>query len=1360
MRYRFDVDGFGAAVRAARRERGWTQKDLAQRVSASQRAVSAWETDVYEPEGKLREDVVALLGLEAGAIPIEPPSAPRKPGRPVLSELPFERLSPEDFEDFAASLLNALHGPGSARRLGKSGHKQFGFDVIVQKDGRTVAAVQCKRVAQFGPAALGKAVREATMEADSRYIFVSRAVQPAAYSEMLKHPRWEVWDKNTLSHRVHDLPKPDKARIVDRYFPDLFEDFIGDPRGPWLNPEQHFARTTLNDRYTHDWKLVGRDDLLMDLCQFAGGETYSPRIGLIVGTGGIGKSKMLFEMSRRLEADGRVTVRFLDRDAGLGPGAFDQLPQGRLVVVIDDAHDDQLGLGAVISGIRAANGTAVVLLATRPYGEPTIRRELKNVGVALDEAFRRELADLAVLQAEQLALEALGPEFASFALRLAHAARDCPLLLVAGADLIKEGQLDPGHIEDDERLRLELTDMYADVISAEAASFSEVRAGVLDAVAALQPVRAGQSVFRQALSTLTGRPFDQVKQHLRALEDAGVLLQRNDSYRVVPDLLGDALLVRAALGRAGESPTGYLDRVLEASDGDALANLVINVGRVDWQERSRRRSGLLDPLWHEVASWLRDGDADTHAALLNVLTHVSFFQPGPCLDLVAYALNGPEGPTVPEPAPVSAPQNVRDAASGVLRAAAYDREHFERAVDLLWRLAADDERPTNQHPEHPLRVLGELAGIDRTGPSYRQDLIVAAVKRWMDLPGPTVTDPLAVLQPLLAAEGHDEIWDAQAYVMRSFLIDPRHPSVSALRDRVLELALNQIGSTDVRRASAALELVGSALSGPVGAFRMNVSDSDRALWDAPFRDALARLRRALSRVRLRPALYVALRYKLQWLGELGNADVREAVREVLAEIPLDLGNQLARALHGGPVDPPTEPAEAVDLGWRRDGTSALFQSVIPMLAELPDAQAAELVGRTLAELHAVFERKTGHAPPFLFDLARSKPAIGAALLARVEAEPSGPLGDQATFVLIALAQVDGELALNAARRLVATGSVSLAQQVAGAFGTQRGRDTLIRGEADFLRTLARHSDPAVRARALDAVHRLARTHPDLALELLTMVPPEREGFAFGAFAMAVGPGGPLTWNDVPEQYKDRYFAALSRLDSLDDYPTGQLLAELSRDEPRRVLSLLIKRSEAFESGGEMLRMRPLPSSPTRAYRFHESTDFPAVLRELREWLAEAPSGGWRSINGPELFTLVAGNYGPEVMQVIAEYFDQPDSARMTAVALMLRHAPDSLVWDLEFIRRCLHAAQQAGRESQKQVMGALSGALFTGHRFGMFWQPIRDASPIQQRAAELADLCQPGTAEHEFYRAIEETARTWANRFTNDSDLPMDGRRW
>lgn len=1356
------MDDFAAAVRAARREREWTQQELAQRVRASQRAVSAWETGAYEPEGELREVVVATLGLRVGAMPTEQRVAPREPGRPVLAELPFERLSPDDFENFAASLLNAIYGLGSARRLGKSGHKQDGFDVIVQQAGRTVAAVQCKRVAQFGPAKVVKAVADATMTADKAYIFVSRIVQPAAYTTMLSYPGWELWDKSTLSHRVHDLPEPDRARLVEQYFPDLFEDFLGVPRGPWLSADQYFTSTTRSDRYTHKWELVGREDLLADVCQFAAGGQRSSRVGVVVGAGGIGKSKLLFEMARRLEDEGTIAVRFFGRDTEFGPRAFNQLPSGRLVVVVDDAHDEQIALGVLIHDICSARREAVVLLATRPYGESRIRRELRGIGIALDDGFRRELADLTVLQAEQLAREALGQAFARFALRLAYAARDCPLLLVAGADLIKEGKLDPDRVEGDERLRLDLTEMYADVISAEVTTFSEVRGEVLKAVAALQPVRAEQTVFREALSTLTGRDFDQVKQHLIALEDAGVLLQRNESYRVVPDLLGDALLVRAALGRAGGSPTGYLERVLKSCEGDALANLIINAGRIDWQERSGRWSGLLDPLWATVGTWFRSADIDEQAAILSVLTHVAFFQPEPCLDLTAYALDGRVDAADTEPAPVVAPDRMRDVASEVLRAAAYDPAYFPRAADLLWRLAVDDARPTNRHPEHPMRVLEELAGIERVGPSIRQDLVLDAVQRWMALPGKTIRDPLDVLQPLLAAEGHDEIWDAQTYVMRSYPVDPRNPAVIALRNRVLDVALGQLSSPSLQRAYAAVELVGAALIGPVGAFRLTVTDELRALWDEPFLDTLDRLRSALAHVRLAPALYTALREKLQWLGEYGNAPVRRAARDVLASIPRDLNNELARALHGGPVDLIEDLADADDVSWRHEAVSALCESVVQLIVDLPADRVAELIERTLNELYSAFDGEFGRARPFLFDLAKSRPDLGSALAAQMEKDPAGALGSQASIVLISMAHVDGPRALDAAWRLVATGSTALAGQVAVAFGTQRGRTDLIEGEEELLRSLVAHNEPWVHAHALAAASQLARTRPSLAIELLTIVPPERVGFAFGEFAMAVARSGTLSWSDVPAQYKDRYFAALAKVERLDDYPTQELLIELSYSEPHRVLDLLIKRCEAQEEGGagEAIRIFPLPNSPARPYKFRESTEFPSILRRLRDWLATAPPRGWRPINGPQLFSLVAGDYGPEVVQVIAEYFDQPDATRMAAVALMTRHAPDSLIWNLEFTRRCLQAAQLVGHESLSRVSGALSSALFTGNRYGSFWQPIHDAGPAQQRASDLADQCQPGTVEQEFYRSIEQTARTWSARFTDDDELAMDGRRW
>lgn len=48
MRAMFELDkkSFGAFVAQLRREKGWTQKELAQRLFVSDKAVSKWETGV------------------------------------------------------------------------------------------------------------------------------------------------------------------------------------------------------------------------------------------------------------------------------------------------------------------------------------------------------------------------------------------------------------------------------------------------------------------------------------------------------------------------------------------------------------------------------------------------------------------------------------------------------------------------------------------------------------------------------------------------------------------------------------------------------------------------------------------------------------------------------------------------------------------------------------------------------------------------------------------------------------------------------------------------------------------------------------------------------------------------------------------------------------------------------------------------------------------------------------------------------------------------------------------------------------------------------------------------------------------
>src|SRR5260370_3053694 len=151
----------------------------------------------------------------------------------------------------------------------------------------------------------------------------------------------------------------------------------------------------------------------------------------------------------------------------------------------------------------------------------------------------------------------------------------------------------PRRLEGDDRLRRELMESLAYAVSPSVTGQCEVHEAVLRGVATLQPLRTADADFRASLEALTGRAFDQLAPRLSAWEDAGILLRRRETYRVVPDLLGDALLARAASARETGAPTEYLDRVRRAAQGGARPNLILTTSRIDCQQPAPRRGRLV-----------------------------------------------------------------------------------------------------------------------------------------------------------------------------------------------------------------------------------------------------------------------------------------------------------------------------------------------------------------------------------------------------------------------------------------------------------------------------------------------------------------------------------------------------------------------------------------------------------------------------------------------------------------------------------------------------------------------------------------------------------------------------------------------
>ena len=172
------------------------------------------------------------------------------------------------------------------------------------------------------------------------------------------------------------------------------------------------------------------------------------------------------------------------------------------------------------------------------------------------------------------------------------------------------------------------------------------------------------------------------------------------------------------------------------------------------------------------------------------------------------------------------------------------------------------------------------------------------------------------------------------------------------------------------------------------------------------------------------------------------------------------------------------------------------------------------------------------------------------------------------------------------------------------------------------------------------------------------------------------------------------------------------------------------------------------------------SDFPDLLRRVREWLAAAPDSPWRHYWGSRLFATVAGPFDAQTRQVIDEYLSEPDSNKIKTVRTMLSDAPRTLVWDADFVRRCLRAADMFGADDLAAVQSALYSAVFAGGRSAAIGEPFPQDVEQRDIATRLAARAVPGSVEEQFYKALSQSSQTWIDRATSEMTLPTDGRDW
>ena len=1366
---------FGDLIRRERTSRGWDQAELALRLgNIGQQTVSRWERGGSRPRRNVAARLAEVLELEVAEVlaaagypdpTADSPDQLAKPVRPRAPRLPFGQLPEDRFEEFTADLAHILYPHHDVQRFGGRGDKQYGVDVIVRRDGRVVATFQCKRHERFGPEDVSQAVAAVTIEAGEHFLMLSRPTATSrARTAIGQHPRWVLRDGDAISRIVRmEIPRDAAVRLVDTYFPGWREDFLGVASpSPWLTPDEFFRPFSGEQLFTHDWQLVGRQDVLTAIIEMV--VASNDNLGVLVGRGGAGKTRLLRAVADGVAAHESFNVRFLATSGHVRAEDFELLPPSPLLVVVDDAHH-RSDIADLLSGISRNRPDATVLLSVRPYGSNILADSARQLGVYASALPRWELTDLSLQEAEALVREVLGSDANALVVRrLASLAPDCPLIPVLGAGLHKRGRLDLTRLESDQLLREEILGRFRDaVIGNPATGDVELRRALTDALAILQPVRLDQPDFRDALESFTGVPFDRLMPHLRTLEQSGVLLRRGQSIRIVPDMLGDVILAQASIDDASGVSTGYVERARLAARGDALRNLFVNASRLRRQSDQNGRSGFspIDALWNALGEEFRAADIGGRLSLLELVKKVSYYQPERALAIARWAIDNPTDAVDNVDSPLArlyrpTYANVLHELGPVVKYCAYTVEHLRNSMDILWELAQVDERPPNQHPEHPLRVLTELAQWESTKPPQFNEAVLSAAERWFDEDGST-RSPFDVIDALLATEGSDHYSDGRAISFRPYALNV--DVVRAVRSRVVALALAQARHRDVKRAVRAVKTIGNSLHYPLGMFGRTVGESERAVWTPVFVDTINQLCEVAQDPCLDPIVCVAIREAVDWHAMHATGDTRASARDVIARLPQSTEHRLALLLYDAWGHLGNEhPENYEDAERKRD---AHRQAVAEMAADLSDVEIIDMLRRRIEIQARAFEGKEGSPGRFVWTLIETRPSVGEAICALVQEVPTSVLTQLIPVVLAQIAEHSPDRAVPLARGLIASRDLQVLRCIALAFGWNRGsRTSLLDGEADLLREFAVDDDVPVRRSVAHACRWLVSEQRAEVIDLLSRIRFADSRAVADDVMTVFGLPEPLCWEEFPPAARESFVAQLLECPAIDGYEVNRFLATLSRVDPDTVIALMKDRVERA-AAQNLVEYQPLPTMWHVPLQFRSHDRFDQFLRDLRNWIASDADSWHRGRYGADLFRAVSGPFDDAVIAILDEVLASGEENQLEAVAAILREAPTQIVWDnTSFVRRALNAAADSGDEQLQAMGAALHAATMSNGRHGTPGRPFPEDITQRDRGAEIAATLPAGSVEWHFYNSLSQSAEDhirWSLQL--DAQI-LDGRDW
>ena len=1275
-----------------------------------------------------------------------PPAVPY----PELLPLDDPNLPWERFEAFCEELISRLPGVKETHRYGRRGSKQKGIDIFADVDNGERWAFQCRQWKKFTKSDATKAIQETRYKADRFILTLSRQATSGVRDACDGHASWDVWDVGDISRKVRELGMHAGARLVETHFGASWrKEFLGlQGLASFVTPDEFFQPLLNNSAlFNHTWELVGRSDHLRQAHEFV--ESPDQKVAILVGRGGIGKSKILHTIAETFDGEHKgVSLWFTDEGVPLTQDGADHLPFEPCVIIVDDAHR-RSDLPTLLALSRQRPHVTKLILSCRPQSIDYVRSLLTQGGFDAQDVFALpDVRELSRREVTELGCQALGTEFSNLSEQLAAATWDCPLVTVVGGQLVAQKAIAPELLERDEDFRLTVLTHFQDILVGEVGDRidTSLRRSLMDLISAVQPVRLDNERTLEGEAEFLGIERPTLLRSLDILEEAGVLLRRGNTLRIVPDVLADHILHEASVTSQGRS-TGYADRVFDKFRPLCPGEVLRNLSELDWRLRwsGAPASELLSGVWQKIEHEFKAATNLERFTILKLLEDVALNLPDKTLALVEYAMRSPTFKTTDDEWPQVyefTHSDVLRQLPTLLRRISYILTYLPRCCQLLWELGRDDDRNLNPHPDHAMRVLADLGSYDIGKPLAVNHGVLDAIEHLIEASGSHghVHSLLDVIDPMMAKTGHSTYSEGHRLVIRSFVL--KKESVKSIRERCISLIVRCLSSNHLRVSLRAVESLEVPLREPMGEYDHEVSDEDREQWRSEQLEILDHIA-GLVRRSTEPVALLRIKGVLWWHRKYGPSDkVRDRADAIVASMPESFELRLTQELMNALRMDDWKPDDSGDGGYRRH-QERIEQTRRDFAAEFLGLSGDETTayGILTDRIQTMADAGVQHHPELLLGvLAHSDPEFAAGLCDIVIDDPNGPL---APFLQPLLSNVriwNAERARAISRQALGRGTNILCSSLAASYQSRGWAASATAQDIDHIETLLIHEDMFVRKLAIGSIGFLAEAQQSVAIDLVKRVElGDSEGLASELCRLFYGGWGPrfgdLTVDDL--------MIILSKLEdvlSIEDLYINTFLIKASELNPVLVVGFLLNRIRKEHNGNS--RYDPLPILGFREplVGLATSPDQERILRDIRDASVEhrRSVGYWI----PQLFREVSSGFeSASSLKVLDEWINSGSADRISSAAHLVSGARRDFVFKhVEFTSNLLERAYAANFGCYQSVSSSLTRSALSGTRSGTPGQPFPEDVAMKDHARAVAGKFDAGSPTDRFYASLAESA--------------------